>query len=987
MALKPFLKSSLPVVSIVLVTFTVLAVTTVFLSATSLVSNIGVSISKTVKWELAGSKYSSYESPRVISEPGNLSEGYVSVNEGFEISREVAERLSSDSRISDYVVVQIILVKTSEKSLIPLTLVSIIVLHGVKLSDLGVSRDAAIDSVVVDYLNTTLYLNNTQISLLNLFLGGLNYTTYSGDLSNLLEGLRGISCLELYETQFYHECVAYNPLSLLKASIVFDSSTFEEAGLSYLSKVKDGFRAVNVSVDFYTLNVLAFVDLRSESYFNPASIQGSSENAKAIAEDLKNSLNFAIFSNAPLRSVLSNYQVIETAFRVSSVAGVLPAFVALVVVLRPISEMLVLSVRRVFGLMRVRGVSQAVIRRWFYSILLLSLIAGFGLGLLASYVLAVSYFRVYNPLQALLDPVILSMLAILLAVEVIILARRISRISSSIPPSETLKTTLIPESLLEPVRMGGSGWFSVGVGLYFIITGITNYSATRILTTGIAGGLGGVNVALIIVLAIVAVFESLLKPFAPAIAVYGFVKLYIVNHEKFWDILHRSVLSRSSLALPSKSIALTIRRRVTPILVLLAFSTSVMTQTLIYSESMNFLVDSATKASVGSNFLLSKSLSINLAPNKTLREVLNEYPDTQKILNGGGSNNSSSVLAFPVQGSLGSGTTTYYCCLLTLVVVPDPNTFLKNTYWYDEWSLRGSFSKSLSEVLSEGKVVLVREPTYTMQTGVDLKNLSVSLTTSKHDVVLTPEVVDVWLGFPGIPSVSSGAFVLVAGSWVLDVPNFTKTLVTYSTGGSEVFTAHVYAYSLSNSVAEGLIDDGFTVVRSLDDLRSSPEVEIAKSLLTSAGGSSETYLIFMILSAGIAAVVAYVVALETGRTALLLRVRGLTPSKTLKLNALYWLTVIATSAILGSVVGLALGLSDLNAYGTPGGLGASLMYMFSYLLSLKGLQLGLGVLRVTIPPVLILTTLLAFALLSLIPIITIQLVYRGQVRERFIEVR
>jgi hypothetical protein len=87
------------------------------------------------------------------------------------------------------------------------------------------------------------------------------------------------------------------------------------------------------------------------------------------------------------------------------------------------------------------------------------------------------------------------------------------------------------------------------------------------------------------------------------------------------------------------------------------------------------------------------------------------------------------------------------------------------------------------------------------------------------------------------------------------------------------------------------------------------------------------------------------------------------------------------------VVGLALGLSDLNAYGTPGGLGASLMYMFSYLLSLKGLQLGLGVLRVTIPPVLILTTLLAFALLSLIPIITIQLVYRGQVRERFIEVR
>lgn len=267
--------------------------------------------------------------------------------------------------------------------------------------------------------------------------------------------------------------------------------------------------------------------------------------------------------------------------------------------------------------------------------MLISLIAGFGLGLLASYVLAVSYFKIYDPLQVLLDPIILSILAILLAIEVLILARRISRISSSIPPAETLKTTLIPESLLEPVRMGGSGWFSVGVGLYFIITGITNYSATRILTTSMVGGPGNVNIALIIVLAIAAMFESLLKPFAPAIAVYGFIKLYIVNHERFWDVLHRSMLSRSSLALPSKSIALAIRRRVTPILVLLAFSTSVMTQTLIYGESMNSLVDSAIKASAGSDFLLSKSLSITLTPNKTLREVLSEYSDTQKYLTDG----------------------------------------------------------------------------------------------------------------------------------------------------------------------------------------------------------------------------------------------------------------------------------------------------------------------------------------------------------------
>ena len=996
--MKPFLRSPLPIVGVVLVAFTVLSITTVFLSATSLITLVMSNIGELVKWELAGSKYGS-QSFFIVG--GGLGE-YASVNEGVKASEDALERLSGDSRVSSYVVVQLIApfinysIETPDPN-IPrvssvLSSLNVIVLYGVRLRDLGISNDAVLSSDVVDALNITVDVINetsvTKVNLLNLLFDGLDYTTkYSRDLSNLLDELRGITCLEIYATQFYRSCVATNPLLITMNFIIFDSSTFEEVGVSRLDLFMNRLKILGINIEYYTLDVLAFIDLKTESYFNPASIQGSLENARAIADDLRGSLNFVRLTNAPLQEVLGNYQAVETAFRLSSVTGVLPAFVALVVVLRPISEMLVLSVRRVFGLMRVRGISQVVVRRWFYGVLLFSLVSGLCLGLLASYVLAVSYFRVYDPAQVLLDPVILVMLAALLAIELLTLAKRISQAASNIPPAETLKTTLIPESLLEPTKMGGSGWFSVGVGLYFVVTGLTNYSATRILTTSLISTSGNVNVALVVVLAIIAAIELLLKPFAPAIAAYGFVKLYMINHEKFWDFLHRTILSRSSLALPSKSVALTIRRRVTPILVLIAFSTSIMTQTIMYSDSMNFLVDSATRASVGSDFLLKKDLRIALAPNTTLREVLNTNSSTRDILNQS-RDNTSTILVFSVWASVTSGSSSY-CCAGYLIVVPDPDAFLRTTYWYDEWSLRGDLSNSVKEITSEGKIIVVTEPTSTMLARIDLRNVSVSLITPAHLVVLSPEVIDVWAFFPGSPNmdVTLGHPVLVTGDWILDLPNFTEALYVVPGSGINYAALTVYVYSSSKSVVEGLVNEGFTLVKSLENLEKDPLVKIARSLMTSAGGSSETYLVFMLLSAGIAAVVAYVVALETSKTALLMRVRGLTPSGMLKLNSLYWFTVIVTSVILGVVVGLALGISDLNTYASPSGLSSSIMYLFTQLLGFRRLQLGSGVLRITVSPTLVLATLPTSVLIPIIPILTIQLVYRGQVRERFIEVR
>ncbi len=995
--MKPFLRSPLLVVGVVLIVFTVLSVTTVFLSTTSLIADIASSISELIKWELVGSKYGfpDFSTPG-FSISGEQPTENVSVDEGVRASKEILEKLSSDARISNFVIIQIIrphinysdLNKVKDPHL--LRLMPVLVLYGIRLSDLGISQDAVLSGVAVSSLNVTLDVvsdtNITKVNLLNLLFDGLNYTTKpSRELNDLLDGLREITCLESYSTQFYYSCSVYNPLLGIKSPLIYDSSTFEYVGLDHLKLIKDRLRILNISVDYHTRYVLVFIDLKTESYFNPASIQGSLENARVVAHDLRDSLGLARLTNEPLQEVLGRYQIFETTFRISSVTSVVPAFVALVLVLQPISEMLVLSVRRVFGLMRVRGISRRVVRKWFYGVLLFSLVGGLCLGLLASYVLAISYFRLHSPMQVLLDPVILIVLAVLLAIELLILARKISRVSSGIPPAETLKTTLVPESLLEPMKMGIFGWFSVGVGLYFIITGITSYSASRILATSLIDGSGDINVVLIVLLVIGALIESLLKPFAPAIAVYGFVKLYMINHEKFWDLLHKSVLSKSTLALPSKSIALTIRRRVAPVLVLLAFSTSVMTQTVLYGDSMSALIDSATRASAGSNYLLRKSLIIyltNNTHNTTLRELLNANHYVLNIISRNYENTSIILVLSPI--GVFKSDSTLIASVGDLAIVLNPDTFLQNTYWYNEWSLRGNLSNSFKEISLKNKTIAV----FNRRFLTDFKNVSVHLTRLRRPYSSPPtdsfsfEVIDVWVSFPGGQYLTHPT-ALIAGDWMLDVPNLTESLLDI---GSNFIALAIYAYSLSKADAEELISEGFMLVESLEDLENDPLVRVARSLMTSAGGSSGTYVIFMLLSAGIAAIVAYVVAVETSKTALLMRVRGLTPLGMLKLNSLYWFVIVATSVVLGVVVGSALGISDLNIYASPIGFDSPTL-LFSQLLGSRGVYLGLGALRVVVSPVLVLAILLVSVLIPLVPILTIQLVYRGHVRERFIEVR
>lgn len=1009
--MKPFLKSPLPIVASTLILFTVLTISVVFLSAVSLASAVMSSLGEVVKWELAGAKYNTLAS--VASYRQETPATLISIEEGVSVSSRITDELSSDSRVSRLVVAQVIAssleayeggsTTTDQLSILKEFIPYVVVLHNVRLSELGVQSGVALDRGVLS-LNRTVKLpiNNVTVSLnlLDLLYSGLEheFVEDSEELKELLDELYGIYCLQFSVSQFFVQCTGYNLLAFIPPvqKLIFDERSFNDVGLIYMKSLRSKLGSLNIDLTFYTYDVFVFIDLKSESYFNPASVQGSLENAGAIANELRSSLGFEVLSNAPLQNIASRYSTVETAFRISSVAGVIPAFIVLLMVLQPISEMLVLGMRRVYGLMRIRGVSRSLTRRWFYSVLAVSLVVGLVLGMGLSYVLGLTYFRIPSPQAIIADPVILGVTAILITVEVVILARKIAGISSKISPSEAMKTTLIPEGLLQPMRMGGSGWFSVAAGAYFIVTGLSGYSATTVLASSMVGGAGNINIALIIILAILSTFESLIKPFAPALAAYGFVKLYVINHERFWDVLHRSLLSRSGLALPSKSMALSVRRRVAPVLVLLAFSVCVMTQSLISSDSTQFLFDSALNASVGSEFLLKKELQVNLSSGGSLRHVLDSLQG-DAVRFDGLDREASAIISINVWSVI-EDEDSIYKSVNNLVVIRNATSFLSSTYWYDEWSQAGDFSKAIRDAGLNGNAVIVMQPQQVVIGGLrarvslarvpQYRNVSAVLATPE---TYTPEsvlnVIDVVAGFPGAPNIGfRQTYSIVVGDWILDRAELLSSMYVVGVGGVNKSTVTIFVYTLSNSTASELIDEGFSLVKSADSVRRDATVNLARSLMVSSGGLSQASVVFMLLSAGIAVTVAYTIAVETSRAALLMRVRGLSPSGTFKLNLLYWFTVVTSAVLLGSLVGLALSLSDLTTYSTSIG-GTSIIYLFSQLLGGEGLYINLGVLRFVTSPMLVTVTVLVLTVASLVPALTTQLVYRGRVRERFIEVR
>ncbi len=729
------------------------------------------------------------------------------------------------------------------------------------------------------------------------------------------------------------------------------------------------------------------VSLKPEAYVNPASAQATLERLHRIAGELGEKVGASVVSTYRADNEIRGYQMFESIARLMMVFGLVPPILIVLIAANPIAESIILSMRKQVGLLRLRGASPGMLRKEFAVTTALTGVAGFIAGAGVTYAVVAAVFGSSGPSIAevtLTDPVILAITALFTGVVLAYTARKARKVIAELPPTEAIKTTLTPEELLKPLSVGGLGWFSIIVGLYFVITGYLGWSATTAMLNYMMNPSGPPNIGLFILLVILAMIEGVLKPFAPILLAYGIAKYVAVNYDKIMERVARSGVL-GELTFVGKGLIGVMRRRVTAILVLTIFTVSVLAQTYIATTANETLMDSALLTSLGNNYGAYLDLRMN---SSTGIGGLTQYL---------ASTGCGAYIGLQVSIRSGTGTPT-----AVLIIVPDPESLLENSAWYPSWSRPDPFDAALKRLSDTEVMLLSQKP---MMFGT--KKLGIGNTTSISSWVtnasLNVTIVEETDGFPGYGLISTSPSQGVA---IISPSGISNIVVAGSSMAGRLERAgFLNAGSRIRVVVMG--DDNVTVASCVGEIKERAgefsmepvsegylnvgDLEISDtffgSTITIAQSSlSITQAVILIgLAVAFSVILSWSVTKEIIRVYLLLRVRGASATDIARIGAVKWGLLAVVAVALGLFVGGALGRGAIATL-TPG------LTLTTITASTNGgltmpVNLGQGVMSPYIPlegwAIVAVTT----AALTLFPLAITLRIFRGAVRERFIEVR
>ncbi len=730
------------------------------------------------------------------------------------------------------------------------------------------------------------------------------------------------------------------------------------------------------------------VALRPESYVNPASAQATIENLHKVADDLGKEAGAAVVSTYRADMKISDYQTFENIARLMIVFGLIPPILIVLIATNPIAESIILSMRKQVGLLRLRGAGPGMLKKEFLITTAVTGVIGFAAGAALTLIAAYAVFGESGHAVAvttLSDPVIIAIAAVLTGIVLGYTARKARRIIAELSPSEAIKTTLTPEELLKPLKVGGLGWFSIIVGLYFVITGYIGWSASSALLNYMAGASGTPNIGLLIVLIILAMIEGVLKPFAPILLAYGIAKYVAVNYDKIMERVARSgVLGEFTFV--GKGLIGVMRRRVTAILVLTIFTVSVLAQTYIATTANETLMSSAMVTSVGNKY--GAFLDLRMNSSEGIREI------TQYL---GGLGCGAYI---GVQSMLGPDPE---IITAMLVIVPDPEILLSNTAWFPDWSRPDPFDVAIRRIGDSDVMFLSKEAT-----GIGSKRFGIGNTTTLRSWItnasINVTIAEKTDGFPGygllsaslpqgMPTISPthGSYnVVIAGPEMasrLEEAGFLEPgsrirLVVMSDDNATLASCVESIKEASSRLGMKPVGEAYV---SVDDLKIT-DIIIGGSLTMAQSMLSITQaVILMGLAVAFSVILSWSVTKEVIRVYLLLRVRGASAKDIAKVGAVKWGSLAAVAIALGLFVGGALGRGNIAA----SSLGLSLIPLTAT--TSTGLtvpvNLGQGVMNPYMPLEGWAIVGITMAALTLFPLAITLRVFRGAVRERFIEVR
>ncbi len=704
--------------------------------------------------------------------------------------------------------------------------------------------------------------------------------------------------------------------------------------------------------------VVALIDLKPSAYLNPASVSATYQALSNISEKLRNYLGFTYVS-LPEAAKIQVFTQVELFIRFGLVFSLIIPLIAVFIAVPYTAESGVLAVRKTLGLTRLRGARNKVIKYWFIKSAIIFALVGYLLGIALLFLL--SYLGGYSSVvyEVLGDPFFEGFTLAALAFTLGYLVYKSIRTSHKVSPTDAVKTQLTDEALLERMKVGWWGWFSIFFGLLFVFEGLSGWSAGKALTTVSSRSPG---IGLLVGLVILFMLEASLRPFAPILLAYGFSKLTATYIDQLMEGL--SKVFKGGVALAAKSITSLIKRRSVAITILLVFSVTLLAQSFTSAASLTSSLNTATEASVGAKYLGVKEVYVsNLS---AIPQLASSY---EKELR----DNSSLIISFPAVIQLNRDSISRYS---SVIVIPNLTGFLRNTYNYGGWGVESGFSNLITQLSEDHNTII-----YSL--GEKVNPSSIQVKSFAQGLIKLCEVNNIGhiKGFPGLPTAGlSNSYyegVVIAGPWLLKLmssPAFNKT---------GMMDVKLIVYTSSPSLADLLAQEGFRVT-SLKKLTSSSQYMLFKDLTLSQTLPLITSLTILALSVAVAGVIAWSVSVESSRMYLLLRIRGVSKLSVLKIIITEWGVLALVSIGIGVLGGISLGItsgfSPINL-GFNSGFLASALLGGVVDLSLASPATPLPFLQVGI------ASLIAWVIVALIPAIISIRIYSGSVRGRFIEVR
>lgn len=748
-----------------------------------------------------------------------------------------------------------------------------------------------------------------------------------------------------------------------------------------------------------------FLKIDKEAYVNIYSVDDSlrrlksicSKVVKVVREEVEADVDYSV---ANVENALRTLQMQGMIIRFALVFGNIPAFIIVFIATRKLVEVLVISIRRYVGLLRLRGLPPKKLVNYMTRSLSVWIVVGAFAGL-AIAILVTSFFVSLSELGSIFTMIIsdyiTTMVYIALAIAIpLIAAWRGFTVVRNLPLTEIVKPTRIIEDVVLREKLGTGSLIALILGCYFVISSLIGFSPSRVLMEGGPS----LPVVVVIVLVILTIIDSFLMLFGPPLFIYGISKLVVSKPEILYVATSKlaSLVTRKYATLIGR-LAMLRSRRVAVALLFLLMTFSTLISSGITTQSYANYFSKVSLYLSGSDILASKPLNIH--------NITEELRISDELVRGLGNDlTTSKIYMLMLRGRINieCGDRSILSGYSPLVVIEDPNAFIESSYSLSDIGYGFDFIKVMREG-TKGLMIFYRKFAGGTRLTDPYEDLNVSRGESLRLSVDVGEGMNKTLinefrfigfiaGFPGLDEAVTGIAGIgaVVRGFVRRVPTIyheTPMVVMDSEGVKELIndlkskdlltgTIVVYYIKLREfstdrvtSLAKELKEQGFDVVTRVDI-----ETYISSSIFVSmysspfSGISSDlSGFIMGVVGAAIMMVIVWLSFIESKRVYVLLRIRGSSKGDLFKLMITEWVAVTSFLILLSIVLGIGSGFGVIKKMVPP----------LAYMLPFIGVDPSISTRSLMM--LLLLTVIIVTSL-----ILMVIKIYRGVARESLLRV-